>query len=103
MYNQYNNMGMWPNNSFQSFPRRSINWNSILNNTQRTLGIINQAIPIVYQVRPLINNARTLFRVASAINDNDENETNNDIVDENNYDNNLYNEKKDSNGPIFYL
>ena len=103
MYNQYNNMGMWPNNSFQNFPRRSINWNSILNNTQRTLGIINQAIPIVYQVIPLISNARTLFRVASAINSNDENETNNDIVDENNYDNNLYNEKKDSNGPIFYL
>ena len=102
MYNQYNNMGMWPNNSFQSFPKRSINWNSILNNTQRTLGIINQAIPIVYQVRPLINNARTLFRVASAINDNDD-ETNNDIVDENNYDNNLYKTKKDSNGPIFYL
>ena len=97
MYNEYN-MGT-PN----YMPRRGINWNSILNNTQRTLGIINQAIPIVYQVRPLINNARTLFRVASAINDNDENETNNDIVDENNYDNNLYNEKKDSNGPIFYL
>lgn len=104
MYNQYNNMGMWPNNSFQSFPRRSINWNSILNNTQRTLGIINQAIPIVYQVRPLINNARTLFRVASAINDNDEDETDNNISNENSYNNsNLYNEKKDSNGPIFYL
>ncbi len=104
MYNQYNNMGMWPNNSFQSFPRRSINWNNILNNTQRTLGIINQAIPIVYQVRPLINNARTLFRVASAINDNDEDETDNNISNENNYNsNNLYNEKKDSNGPIFYL
>ena len=104
MYNQYNNMGMWPNNSFQSFPRRSINWNNILNNTQRTLGIINQAIPIVYQVRPLINNARTLFRVASAINDNDEDETDNNISNENSYNNsNLYNEKKDSNGPIFYL
>ena len=106
MYNQYNNMGMWPNNSFQSFPRRSINWNNILNNTQRTLGIINQAIPIVYQVRPLINNARTLFRVASAINDNDEDETDNNISNENSYNSsssNLYNEKKDSNGPIFYL
>ena len=107
MYNQYNNMGMWPNNSFQNFPRKSINWNSILNNTQRTLGIINQAIPIVYQVRPLINNARTLFRVASAINDNDEDETDNNISNENSYNSssssNLYNEKKDSNGPIFYL
>lgn len=104
MYNQYNNMGMWPNNYYQNYPKRNINWNNILNNTQRTLGIINQAIPIVYQVRPLINNARTLFRVASAINDNDEDETDNNISNENNYNsNNLYNEKKDSNGPIFYL
>lgn len=92
MYNEYN-MG-FPN----YMPRRRINFNNILNNTQRTLGIINQAIPIVYQVKPLLNNARTLFRVASAINDNDE-ETNS-----NNYSDNIsYEEKKDSNGPIFYL
>ena len=80
MYNEYN-MGT-PN----YMPRRGINWNSILNNTQRTLGIINQAIPIIYQVKPLLNNARTLFRVASALNSNVNYET-----------------KKDSNGPIFYL
>ena len=75
MYNEYN-MGI-PN----YMPRRGINWNSILNNTQRTLGIINQAIPIVYQVKPLLNNARTLFRVASAINSNDDetNDTNSSV------------------------
>ena len=98
MYNQYN-MGM-PN----YMPRRGINWNNILNNTQRTLGIINQAIPIVYQVKPLFNNARTLFRVASFINDSDNEEISNDNINENNYESNEnYNEKKDSNGPIFYL
>ena len=103
MYNQYNNMGMWPNNSFQNFPRRSINWNSILNNTQRTLGIINQAIPIIYQVKPLLNNARTLFRVASALNSNDDDEVN-EVREETNYNSNVnYETKKDSNGPIFYL
>ena len=98
MYNQYN-MGM-PN----YMPRRGINWNNILNNTQRTLGIINQAIPIVYQVKPLLSNARTLFRVASAINSNDDEERNEEI-DKNNYSDNVsYEEtKKDSNGPIFYL
>ena len=104
MYNQYNNMGMWPNNSFQSFPRRSINWNSILNNTQRTLGIINQAIPIVYQVRPLINNARTLFRVASAINSNDDTEEDSNTINNSNYENNTnYENEKDSIGPKFFL
>ena len=74
MYNQYN-MGM-PN----YMPRRGINWNNILNNTQRTLGIINQAIPIVYQVKPLLSNARTLFRVASAINSSDEVKEDNEIT-----------------------
>ena len=104
MYNQYNNMGMWPNNSFQNFPRRSINWNSILNNTQRTLGIINQAIPIVYQVRPLINNARTLFRVASAINSNDDMEEESNTINNSNYENNTnYEIEKDSIGPKFFL
>lgn len=98
MYNEYN-MGT-PN----YMPRRGINWNSILNNTQRTLGIINQAIPIIYQVKPLLNNARTLFRVASALNSNDEDETTNDETSNNNYSENIsYEIKKDSNGPIFYL
>ena len=98
MYNQYN-MGM-PNYNYM--PRRGINWNNILNNTQRTLGIINQAIPIVYQVKPLLNNAKTLFRVASAINSNDEEEINVETTN-NDYSNTSYEEKKDSNGPIFYL
>ena len=84
-------------------PRRSINWNNILNNTQRTLGIINQAIPIVYQVRPLISNARTLFRVATALNDNDEEESYEESNNKNYNDNVSYETKKDSNGPIFYL
>ena len=100
MYNEYN-MG-YPNYNYM--PKRGINWNNILNNTQRTLGIINQAIPIIYQVRPLLTNARTLFRVASAINSSDDEERN-EVVNDNNYSNNVsYEEqKKDSNGPIFYL
>ena len=97
MYNEYN-MGM-PN----YMPRRGINWNNILKNTQRTLGIINQAIPIVYQVKPLLSNARTLFRVASAINSNDDERS--EVVNDNNYSSNVSyeEEKKDSNGPIFFL
>lgn len=98
MYNEYN-MGT-PN----YMPRRGINWNSILNNTQRTLGIINQAIPIIYQVKPLLNNARTLFRVASALNSNDDDDEVNEVREETNYNSNVnYETKKDSNGPIFYL
>lgn len=36
---------------------------TILNGTQRTLGIINQTIPIVKQVTPMVKNAKTMFRV----------------------------------------
>lgn len=46
---------------------RAMNWGNILGNTQKTLGIINQAIPIVYQVKPIMNNARTMFKVMGAV------------------------------------
>lgn len=42
---------------------RGVNWGSLINNTQRTLGLINQAIPVVKQVTPVMRNARTMFRV----------------------------------------
>ena len=40
-----------------------LNWSSILNNTQKTLGIVNQAIPMVKQISPVMKNAKTMFRV----------------------------------------
>ncbi len=46
---------------------RNLNWANLLGNTQKTLGIINQAIPIVYQVKPIVNNAKTMFRVMGAM------------------------------------
>jgi len=42
---------------------RGINFNSIFNGTQRTLNVINQAIPLVKQVTPVMKNAKTMFRV----------------------------------------
>lgn len=42
---------------------RGFNWSSILTNTQRTLGIVNQAIPVIKQAGPVINNAKTMFKV----------------------------------------
>ena len=49
---------------------KEINWQLILDGTQKTLGIINQAIPVFYQLKPMVNNAKTLFRIAGALNDN---------------------------------
>lgn len=36
---------------------------SFINGTQKTLNIINQAIPIVKQVSPVMKNAKTMFKV----------------------------------------
>ena len=33
-----------------------IKWGNILNNTQKTLNVINQAIPVYYQIKPIYNN-----------------------------------------------
>ena len=63
---------------------KNIKWGAILEGTQKTLGIVNQAIPIAYQVKPMINNAKTLFKIANVINEDTPQE-----------------EKKTS--PIFYL
>lgn len=62
MYNQMNHYQL--NSGI-----KRINWGNILNNTQKTLNVINQAIPIIYQVKPLVTNVRTLFRIADAVKD----------------------------------
>lgn len=44
---------------------KKINWSGLINNTSKTLGIINQSIPIVKQVGPMVGNMRSMMRVAS--------------------------------------
>ena len=41
----------------------NLSFGSILSGTQKTLNIVNQAIPIVKQAGPVINNAKTMFKV----------------------------------------
>lgn len=40
-----------------------VNWSSILSNAQKTLNVVNQAIPLYYQVKPVFKNIRTLGRI----------------------------------------
>lgn len=42
---------------------RNMNWSGILSNIQKTLGIVNQAIPMVKQVSPIMQNAKTMFKI----------------------------------------
>lgn len=88
-----------------------INWGNLLNNTQKTLNVINQAIPIYYQIKPIYNNARTMFRVFGAMNDNSKetntssnsNLTNNVKFPKTNTDLSDKTQKNISpNGPIFF-
>ena len=72
---------------------KGINWGSLLDGTQKTLGVINQAIPIVYQVKPILNNAKTMFKIADVMRQPDNtNEPIQSISSEQNI-----------NKPIFYI
>ena len=47
---------------------RNIKWGSILTNTQKTLNVINQAIPVYYQIKPIASNLRSFGKIMSAFN-----------------------------------
>mgnify|MGYP004553006789 FL=1 len=86
------------------------NWSSLLNNTQKTLNIINQAIPVFYQVKPIWNNTKTVFKIMGAIKDDDSNTTrvvNNNANNANNINNtsntSTSNLNNSNNTPNFFL
>ncbi len=86
-----------------------INWGNILANTQKSLGIINQAIPLVYQVKPMINNAKTMFKLAGAIKSGDTSSSSSSSS-KGNYETSSSNGEKvknstfqSENKPIFYI
>lgn len=48
---------------------RGINWSLLLNNTSKTLGVVREAIPIVKEVGPMMNNMKSMLKVASVFKD----------------------------------
>ena len=78
---------MYPNQTSILSLLKNIKWGTILDGTSKTLNVINQAIPIVYQVKPIINNAKTMFKVANIINTEEP----------------IKKEEKTNNSPIFYI
>ena len=93
MYNNsmyYNGFFPYKNtNNFGLPGLRKINWLNILTNTQKTLNVINQAIPIYYQIKPIWGNAKTMFRMVNALK-----EDGNSSLDT---------KKEPNEGPVFYL
>ena len=90
-----------PNNTIMPINKKSINWSSLLNNTQKTLNIVNQAIPIVYQVKPIINNARTMFKVVKGLNSKDNTPIKTETTTTNKTNNTKSNQNK--NTPTFFI
>lgn len=60
------NQAMMRNKPFVSIANK-MNFQTMLQGTTKTVSTINQVVPLVYQVTPIINNARNAFRVFRAI------------------------------------
>lgn len=48
---------------------KGVNWGNLITNTSKTLNVVNQAIPLVRQVGPMMNNMRSMLRIASIFKD----------------------------------
>lgn len=88
-----------------------INWGTLLSNAQKSLSIVNQAIPIVYQVKPIVSNARTVFKVVNELgkpnktntNTNTNTKANNINTNESTPIKNSSNQNYSSNEPVFFI
>ena len=93
----------------------AIKWGSILNNTQKTLNVINQAIPVYYQIKPICSNIKSFGKIISIFNETDNSNSNNNNnqinnLNQNNFQNNnlnqetLENKKENSQSlPTFFI
>ena len=57
---------MYPYLGYQGV-KAGINWGSLFTNAQKALGFVNQAVPAFYQIKPLWNNAKTMFKVVNEV------------------------------------
>ena len=94
------------------FGSTGVSISNFLNGTQRVLNIANQTIPLVKQVKPMIGNAKTMFRVMNEFKKTDRQSviSQKNIIDiENtNTEANINNdlniiEEQDNNGPTFFM
>ena len=79
-----------------------IKWGEVLNNTQKTLNVINQAIPVYYQVKPIFSNVKSFSRLLTAFNSSDENIPQDKSIT-NNLNNNNLKKENSTNSPTFFI
>lgn len=84
---------------------KAINWSGLLEGTQKTLGVINQAIPVVYQIKPIVNNAKTIFKIANSMKEEPQESTKQKEEPPLQKEVNIQQQEKTSsnNSPIFYI
>ena len=91
-----------------------VTFSSLLNGASKTLGVINQAIPVFYQVKPMWNNAKTMFKVmkefkkvdlpqTNQINTNDTKTNVNEQAETTTNQSSLTQNKENSNSPTFFV
>ena len=54
---------------------KGASFGSLLDGAQKTLGVVNQTIPLIYQIKPMISNAKTMFKIADVIKSDDKETT----------------------------
>ena len=64
--------------------KTGFSFTGLLNGASKTLNVINQAIPVFYQIKPIWNNAKTMFRVAKAMSSSEKNNLNTNQITNNN-------------------
>ena len=88
------------------FGKTGISIGNFLNGTQRVLNIANQTIPLVKQVKPMIGNAKTMFKVMNEFKRVEKTkeqfiEEKNIIINETNENHTPY--ESTNEGPIFFI
>lgn len=82
-----------------------LNFGSILSGTTKALNFVNQAIPVVKQVSPIMKNAKTMFRVMNEFKKTDLSNTsnNNPKIIEEEKEEVLESHLNDFNTPTFFV
>lgn len=91
-----------------------INLSSLLSNAQKTLGVVNQAIPLYYQVKPVFKNLKALGKIGKEFtkingnsnqnsNESTQQETVANISNNNVTTSNIADSQNDYPTPTFYL
>lgn len=66
MFNSYNPYYIMP---------RTFSFTNILNGASKTLNVLNQALPVYKEIKPIVSNAKTLFNAYRSINNTPSNNT----------------------------